>query len=105
MPMRSFGSSPFDDRPAMSDQRLVFVRSKDGRLPYSKGVMTQTLTAAGITPERGHAIASLVERRLTDGGRSSEELTVTELHEYVERVKAEIAGLIERGRRERKGEA
>jgi len=70
----------------MPEQRLVFVRNKDGRLPYSKGVMTQTLTAAGLTPERGHAVASLVERRLTDDGRSSEELTVTELHEYVEGV-------------------
>jgi len=76
----------------MTESQLVFVRNKDGRLPYSKGVMTQTLTAAGITPERGHAIASLVERRLTDDGRSSEELTVTELHEYVERVLHEEEG-------------
>ena len=74
------------------EPRLVFVRSKDGRLPYSKGVMTQTLTAAGLTPERGHAIASLVERRLTDGGTTSEELTVRELHEYVESVLREEEG-------------
>ncbi len=76
----------------MPEPRLVFVRSKDGRLPYSKGVMTQTLTAAGLTPERGHAIASLVERRLTDGGTTSEELTVRELHEYVEGVLREEEG-------------
>lgn len=74
------------------NRRLVYVRSKDGRLPYSKGVMTQTLTAAGLTPERGHAVASLVERRLTDGGTTSEELTVRELHEYVERVLREEEG-------------
>jgi 2-phosphoglycerate kinase len=73
-------------------QRLVFIRSREGRLPYSKGVMTQTLTAAGLTPERGHAIASLVERRLTDGGTTSEELTVRELHEYVEDVLREQEG-------------
>ncbi|MCZ4495965.1 MAG: 2-phosphoglycerate kinase [Thermoleophilia bacterium] len=73
--------------------RAVFIRSKDSRLPYSKGVMTQTLTAAGLTPERGHAIASLVERRLTTshGGRG-EELTVGELHEYVESVLREEEG-------------
>ncbi len=76
----------------MTEHRLVFVRSKDGRLPYSKGVMTQTLTAAGLTPERGHAIASMVERRLTDGGTTSEELTVRELHEYVESVLREEEG-------------
>jgi 2-phosphoglycerate kinase len=74
------------------NRRHVYVRSKDGRLPYSKGVMTQTLTAAGLTPERGHAIASLVERRLTDGGTTSEELTVRELHEYVEGVLREEEG-------------
>ncbi|MEO6866796.1 MAG: hypothetical protein ABI200_02120 [Gaiellales bacterium] len=76
----------------MADNRLVYVRGKDGRLPYSKGVMTQTLTAAGLTPERGHAIASLVERRLTDGGTMSEELTVRELHEYVEAILREEVG-------------
>jgi 2-phosphoglycerate kinase len=77
----------------MPKRRAVFIRSKDGRLPYSKGVMTQTLTAAGLTPERGHVIASLVERRLTTShGGSGEELTVTELHEYVGAVLREEEG-------------
>ena len=76
----------------MPDSRLVFIRSKEGRLPYSKGVMTQTLTATGLSAERGHAIASLVEERLTGGGRSNEELTVRELHEYVEAVLRETEG-------------
>lgn len=75
-----------------SRRRIVSIRSRDGQLPYSKGLMTQTLTAAGLTPERGHAIASLVERRLTDGGTTSEELTVLELHEYVEGVLREQEG-------------
>ncbi|MCB0877403.1 MAG: (d)CMP kinase [Thermoleophilia bacterium] len=76
----------------MSDSRLVFVRAKDGRLPYSKGVMTQTLTATGLSPERGHAIASLVEERLTNGGRTGEELTVRELQEFVQEVLREQEG-------------
>lgn len=76
----------------MSNPRFVFVRNKDSRLPYSKGVMTQTLTSAGLTPERGHALASLVEHRLSSGGRQQEELTVRELHEYVEQVLREIEG-------------
>lgn len=80
------------DGPLMHHNRLVFVQSKDGRLPYSKGVMTQTLTAAGLAPERGHAIASLVQERLTDSGSTSEELTVRELHEYVEGVLIEQEG-------------
>jgi 2-phosphoglycerate kinase len=77
----------------MAPSRAVFIRNRDGRLPYSKGVMTQTLTAAGLTPERGHAIASLVERRLkTAHGGRGEELNVTELHEYVEEVLREEEG-------------
>jgi 2-phosphoglycerate kinase len=77
----------------MPESRLVYVRSKDGRLPFSKGVMTQSLTAAGLPPERGHAIASIVERRLTRDGSSEEELTVRELHEYVEGVLREREGI------------
>jgi 2-phosphoglycerate kinase len=77
----------------MPHSRAVFIRSKDGRLPYSKGLMTQTLTGTGISLERGHAIASLVERRLTTAhGGAGEELTVTELHEYVEGVLREEEG-------------
>jgi len=76
----------------MTSKRAVFIKNKDGRLPYSKGVMTQTLTAAGLTPERGHAIASLVERRLRASSAPGEELTALELHEYVEGVLREEEG-------------
>lgn len=77
----------------MSRSRAVFIHSQNGRLPYSKGVMTQSLTATGLTPEQGHIIASLVERRLrAQGGPTGEELTVRELHEFVEGVLREQQG-------------
>ncbi|MCW2950250.1 MAG: 2-phosphoglycerate kinase [Thermoleophilia bacterium] len=77
----------------MPQRRSVFIRNKDSRLPYSKGVMTQALTVAGISVERGHQLASLIERRLTTShGGKHEELTVTELYEYAESVLREEEG-------------
>lgn len=46
---------PGDDAPLV-DQR-------DG-LPFSKGLMAQTLMATGLAPERAYAVAAAVERRL-----------------------------------------
>lgn len=45
--------------------RAVFITGKgEQALPYSKGVMSQTLTAAGIAPERAYALAQLIEDRV-----------------------------------------
>jgi 2-phosphoglycerate kinase len=38
-------------------------------LPYSKGLMAQSLSATGLSPERSFELARLVEQRLADGGR------------------------------------
>lgn len=62
----------------MPRQRAVFIRSKEHGLPFSKGVMSQSLTAAGLTPERAYAIASLIEKRLLR--EAGLEMTVPELH-------------------------
>jgi 2-phosphoglycerate kinase len=59
--------------------RAVFIRSKEHGLPFSKGLMSQSLTAAGLTPERAYALASMLETRLLR--EAAGELTVAELHE------------------------
>ena len=65
----------------MSNPRsAIYVINREYGLPYSKGVMSQSLTAAGLTPERAYAIAALIERRLKRGTRR--ELTVRELYDF-----------------------
>lgn len=40
-------------------------------LPYSKGLMAQTLMATGLSPESSYRLAAALEQRLTIAGRSS----------------------------------
>jgi 2-phosphoglycerate kinase len=47
---------------AARPDRLIVVRSDYG-LPYSKGLMAQSIMAAGLSPERSHAIARAIEAR------------------------------------------
>ena len=44
-------------------ETIVTHRARGG-LPYSKGLMTQSLTAIGLTPERAWALARAIEQRL-----------------------------------------
>jgi 2-phosphoglycerate kinase len=37
-------------------------------LPYSKGLMAQSLSASGLTPERAYVLAQTIEQRLADRG-------------------------------------
>ena len=62
---------------------LVVVRSEYG-LPYSKGLMAQSITATGLPPERSFALARLIEQRL--GERDQAEVSVEELRELAEDV-------------------
>src|SRR5919202_3012031 len=48
-------------------------------LPYSKGLMAQSLSASGLAPQRAYELAQLVERRLAE--RSEPEIGVDELRE------------------------
>jgi 2-phosphoglycerate kinase len=47
--------------------RRVVVRSDYG-LPYSKGLMAQSIMATGVPPERSFALAAEIERRLAGAG-------------------------------------
>ena len=84
------GTSPYSPRgntkrgTVAPRSKAVFIRSREHGLPYSKGVMSQSLTAAGLVPERAYAIASLIESRLKK--EAAGELTVSELHEYATEV-------------------
>jgi 2-phosphoglycerate kinase len=61
----------------------VVVRSEYG-LPYSKGLMAQSIMAAGLSPERSFALATQVEQRLFE--RAETEIGVDSLRELAEEV-------------------
>jgi 2-phosphoglycerate kinase len=51
-------------------ETIVTHRSRGG-LPYSKGLMAQSLSATGLTPARAWALARAVETRLEADGRAA----------------------------------
>ena len=50
----------------MSDENEMVVVSRDPALPYSKGLMAQSLMATGLPPEKAYHIATAVGDRLHD---------------------------------------
>jgi 2-phosphoglycerate kinase len=70
-------------RPGQPGSEVVVVRSEHG-LPYSKGLMAQSIMATGLPPERSFALARLIEQRLAD--RDQAEVSVEELRELAEDV-------------------
>ena len=59
-------------------------------LPYSKGVMSQSISASGMHPARAYAIASLIELRLQKEAPSH--ITIEQLHEFATTVIQEEEG-------------
>jgi 2-phosphoglycerate kinase len=59
-------------------------------LPYSKGLMAQSISATGMAPERAFDLARVVERRLADGG--VERIGAGELGDLTEGVLSEEEG-------------
>ncbi|MGH2978366.1 MAG: ATP cone domain-containing protein, partial [Solirubrobacterales bacterium] len=64
---------------------VVKVRSGYG-LPYSKGLMAQSLMATGLAPERSFALAQRIEERLVTSARG--EVEVEQLRAVAEEVVA-----------------
>jgi 2-phosphoglycerate kinase len=57
----------------VDDSDLVII-DQEANLPYSKGLMAQTLMATGLSPERAYVVASAVERTLRRTGAHSIDL-------------------------------
>src|SRR4051812_15023357 len=59
----------------------TIVLKGDHGLPYSKGLMAQSLSASGLAPDRAYEVARLLEAQLAERGRP--EIEVDELRELV----------------------
>ena len=57
---------------------------EDGGLPYSKGLMAQSLMASGLVPERSWGLARQIEGRLSQ--RTTDRIEVAELRALAEEV-------------------
>jgi 2-phosphoglycerate kinase len=69
----------------VADRRYVWVEDRRGtRLPFSKGILTNSVMVAGINPEAAYRMAETVEDDLFAAGR--EVVGVEELTATVERV-------------------
>ena len=68
----------------------TIVLHKGHGLPYSKGLMAQSLSATGLSPERSFELAQLVEARLAE--RGAERLDVAGLRALTEEVLLEEEG-------------
>ena len=78
---------------------MTLVARRDHGLPYSKGLMAQSLMATGLSPSRSYELAQELERRLDV--RAQPSIGVEELRALVEAVLAaeEGEGAVERWRR------
>jgi 2-phosphoglycerate kinase len=70
-------------------ETIVYNRERLG-LPYSKGLMAQSLSASGLSPERAYELARIVERRLDE--RPERDIAVAGLHDLVKEVLLEEVG-------------
>jgi 2-phosphoglycerate kinase len=80
----------------MSDQdktqgeapRSVIISDREHGLPYSKGLMANTIMAAGLSPARAYHVAHAIEDRLLESGRAA--VTTGELRDIaIETIRAE----------------
>jgi 2-phosphoglycerate kinase len=70
-------------------ETIVYNRERHG-LPYSKGLMAQSMSASGIAPDRAYELARIIERRLDE--RTGPDIAVAQLNELAEEVLLELEG-------------
>lgn len=70
-------------------ETIVYNRERHG-LPYSKGLMAQSLSASGLSPDRAYELARIVERRLHE--RTGSDIALADLNELVDEVLLEQVG-------------
>lgn len=73
-----------------STQGYIRIVSQGHGVPFSKGLLAQSLTATGLSPDAAHRVALEVERQLLDEGTA--EISVEELHPLVGRALAATEG-------------
>lgn len=67
----------------------IIISDREHGLPYSKGLMANSIMAAGLSPARAYAVAQAIEDRLLGSGRYS--ITARELRQVtVETIRAEM---------------
>jgi 2-phosphoglycerate kinase len=71
--------------------RAIYIASDDYRVPYSKGVMAQSLTAAGLPPDRAYSAARNVELQIKR--LPGDEMSIDDLHTVVHTVLLEHEGI------------
>jgi 2-phosphoglycerate kinase len=78
--------------PAKSDREgVVIVRERDHGLPYSKGLMANTIMTSGLSPMRSYHVAQTIEDRLREQGR--EEIDTADLRKLaIEAIREEAGG-------------
>jgi len=86
---RRFGRSArrrYAGRHALVGEIFVEEKSGEPRIPFSKGILAQSVMAAGLSPDAAYRLAREVERRLREGG----EAVVSR-----DRLRATVAALIQ----------
>ena len=83
---RGRGGAVVSSAPRRAARRPTVVVRSDYGLPYSKGLMAQSLMATGLPSERSFALAQQIEERLV--ARRSAEISVDELRAVAEEVVA-----------------
>ena len=78
------------DRANDGAPRSIIVSDREHGLPYSKGLMSNTIMATGLTPSRAYHIAHVIEERLLASGRAS--VTTGELRDIAVEVLNAEAG-------------
>jgi len=74
----------------MSGSEPILIKDERHGLPYSKGLMTQSFTATGLSPARAYLAAQRVQDEMREDG--VREITLDELHARVVRVLTAQAG-------------
>lgn len=78
------------DKPADGAPRSIIISDREHGLPYSKGLMANTIMAAGLSPARAYHVAHVIEEQLLASNRDS--VTNEELRQLAEETIRREAG-------------
>jgi 2-phosphoglycerate kinase len=76
--------------PEQQDQPELEIVNKEYGLPYSKGLMAQSIMATGLAPERAYKVAREIEQHLLDSGEAS--ISLLRMREIAQEVLGEEEG-------------